>query len=252
MKKINFLAVTMAIAMFAAVVTGCSQKKENEIPEGTKIGNVKYFTTTDEAGNTLVNFIKETENGREVQETQYTKIEEGQGFLVATNSEGKFNLLTLDGMSFANATDYTFAPYFALTVEEKDAAKPMIILTDVGNGNHLAYNAETHANLAQVPGIKESVIPLSNGVTLFQNKDGWGFAQADKEEAILSGLKAINVISVKGKARYWVQSSDYTGIVDDEGNGIKGMSANQFKTLKRKATLLWESNGVTGILVNKL
>jgi len=244
----------LTIVAFAAVTfISCNSKKAPEIPEGTPIGNLKYFANTDDAGITTINFIKPGETGPEVVQTSYTKVEEiPAGFIVAHNADGKLNLLSLDGISFANASSYEVAPYFALTDDVEPGAGPMIVLTDVGNGNHLAYNIKDHNVLIQVSGLKETVIPLSNGITIFKKDNGWGFAKADQENPILEGLKAINVISVKGKASYWVQSADYTGIVDEEGNGVKSMNAKQIKKLIKNGKKLWEKDGVTGVLVKKL
>lgn len=251
MKKIFFLAVTCAIAMFAAVsMTSCNRKPSAPaIPEGTAIGNVEYFIAEDG----MVNFIKEKEdNTKETVATNYTSLElDASGFIVATEGEKKA-LLGINGSFFAYADEYTVAPYFAVATGEEKPDK--IVLTTIRfNKNHLAFDIKTHEKLVAVEGIKDEVLPLSNGITLFKKEGLWGFAPAKAETATLDGLKSIAVITVTGKETYyWVSSSDYTGLVDKDGNGIRPMGANAVKSLKKKGKLLWESGEVFAVEVKSL
>lgn len=249
MKKISFLAVACAIAMTAAVMTSCNSKKaEPTIPEGTTIGSIKYFM--DEGTNTI-SFIRDKEGTPEVQSTQYTEVKEDAGFLVAQDTDGKLNLLSLDGHSFAIAESYEVGTLAPITADETPAK---IVLTVVpGNGNHLAYEIASHTNLAMVAGIKSAVIPLSNGLTIYQKKTGWGFGKSTEEDGILEDLKGINAVSTQnGKFYFWVSSGDFTGLVDGDGNGVKPMSAAAFNALKKKGKTLWEKDGCVGIYVKSI
>ena len=250
MKKFfSFLVAALAIAI-AATMTSCSNKPAApEIPEGEAIGNVRYFI--DEATG-LVSFIKETvENGKEVVPTQYTKVTQEDGFLVGTESKDKLNILTLDGTSFAIASTYEVRPIFPVSANEPTDKK--IILTTVpGNDNHLAYDIKAHVNLSPAGGIKSVAIPLSNGITIYQNAKGWGFAPNGADDGTLESLKAINMVAAKGMVYFWVSSPDYTGIIDKDGNGIKPMSTAAFKALQKKGKLLWEYAGAVGIEVKAI
>ena len=247
MKKFfSFLVAAVTIAL-AATVTSCNNKsKEPVIPEGDPIGNVRYFV--DEATG-LVSFIKNKDDGtREVVTTEFTKVTQEDGFLVGYVTDEKQSILTLDGTQFAVASTYEVRTLFPVTAD--DPADHKIILTTVpGNDNHLAYDIKAHANLSPAGGIKSAVIPLANGITIYQNTKGWGFAPNGGDEGTLESLKAINVVSAKGEVYFWVSSPDYTGIIDKEGNGVKPMNAAGFKALQKKGKVLWEYAGVVGIAV---
>lgn len=244
MKKFSFLAVVGAIALLATV-TSCSNKPKGPvIPEGEAIGNIRYFF--DDTSKTI-SFIKTNSEGtKEVQPTEYIRIQANDaGFLVAHIDDDKMDLLSLDGLAFAKATGFEVETYFAssATVPEKK-----VILTVVPqNENHLAYDAATRTNLSLAGGIKSTVIPLDNGITIFENSKGWGFGPSDKEDATLDELKNIGVITAKGKFYLWVQSSNFTGIIDASGKGIKPMSAAAYKALQKKSKKLWEWADVVGI-----
>jgi len=249
MKKFSFFAVACAIAMTASVMTSCSEgKKAPEIPEGTAIGNIAYFV--DDAG--VIQFIKTNEDGtKEAHATEYKELKQEDGFIVAQNAEGHLNILSLEGQSFANAESYEVGTLFPIAADEQPAA---VVFTVVpGNGNHLAYLVESHASVAMVAGIKSAVIPLSNGFTIYQKKTGWGFAKSDAEDGILEDLKAVNAVSTKaGKCYFWISSKDFTGLVNEKGDGIKPMNANAFKALKKKGKVLWEKDGACGVLVKAI
>jgi len=249
MKKFSFFAVACAIAMTASVMTSCNSKPAApEIPEGTAIGNIKYFM--DEGTNKL-SFIKDKDGAPEVQTTEYTEIKAEDGFLVAQNAEGHLNILSLEGQSFAVAESYEVGTLAPVAADEKPAA---VVFTAVpGNGNHLAYDIKSHASLSMVAGIKESSIPLSNGYTIFKKKTGWGFAKSDAEDSVLEDLKAVNAVSTKaGKFYFWVSSKDFTGLVNEKGDGVKPMNQNAFKALKKKGKTLWEKDGACGVLVKAI
>ena len=250
MKKFSFFAVACAIAMTASMtMTSCSEgKKAPEIPEGTKIGNIAYFT--DDAG--TINFIKTNEDGtKEAHATEYKELKQEDGFIVAQNADGNLNILSLEGQSFAICSSYEVGTLAPVAADEQPAK---IVLTKLDfNGNHLAYLIESHASVAMVSGIKEAVIPLSNGYTIFKKKDGWGFGKSDAEDGILEDLKAVNAVSTKaGKFYFWCQSKDFTGLVNEKGDGVKPMNANAFKALKKKGKTLWEKDGSVGILVKSI
>jgi hypothetical protein len=104
-----------------------------------------------------------------------------------------------------------------------------------------------------VAGIKSTVIPLSNGFTIYQKKTGWGFGKSTEEDGILEDLKAVNAVSTKaGKFYFWISSTDFTGLVNEKGDGVKPMNQNAFKALKKKGKLLWERDGAVGILVKAI
>ena len=250
MKKFSFFAVACAIAMTAAVtMTSCGNKKaEPVIPEGTAIGNIKYFM---DEGTNKISFIKDKDGTPEVSATEYTEIKAEDGFLVAQNADGNLNILSLEGQSFAIAEAYevgTLAP-----VNDTDQPAAVVFTAVPGNGNHLAYLIASHASVAMVSGIKEAVVPLNNGFTIFKKKTGWGFAKSDAEDAVLEDLKAVNAVSTKnGKFYFWVSSKDFTGLVNEKGDGVKPMNQNAFKALKKKGKTLWEKDGAVGILVKAI
>ena len=249
MKKFSFLAVVGAIALLATV-TSCSNKPKGPvIPEGKPIGNISYFM--DEESQTL-SFIKTNADGsKEVQATEYVRIAaDDAGFLVAHIDDDKMDLLSLDGMAFAKATGFEVEPIFATSSEASD--KKVILTVVPQNENHLAYDAATRTNLSLAGGIKSTVIPLDNGITIFKNAKGWGFGPSDKEDPVLDELKNIGVISAKGKFYLWVQSSDFTGVIDATGKGIKPMGAAAYKALQKKGKKLWEWDGVFGTEVKAI
>ena len=249
MKKFSFFAVACAIAMTASVMTSCNSKPAApEIPEGTAIGNIAYFTADDGT----INFIKTNEDGtKEAHATEYKELKQEDGFIVAQNADGNLNILSLEGQSFAICSSYEVGTLAPVAADEQPAK---IVLTKLDfNGNHLAYLIESHASVAMVSGIKEAVIPLSNGYTIFKKKDGWGFGKSDAEDGILEDLKAVNAVSTKaGKFYFWCQSKDFTGLVNEKGDGVKPMNANAFKALKKKGKTLWEKDGSVGILVKSI
>jgi len=244
------LVATCAIAMFTAVMSSCNSKPAApEIPEGTAIGNVKYFIGEDN----LVKFITVKEDGsKEAVDTEYNNLElDSAGFIVATAGE-KFALLTLDGKFFAYAESYKAVPYFTIAADNEP---PLIVLTVVpGNDNHLAFDIKTGERLISVEGVNEEVIPLVGGVTLFKQKGVWAFANAKAELPTLNDLKTIAVVTAKGKTYYWVQSKEYTGLVDAEGNGVKRIGISAVKAYKKKGKLLWENEDKTvfGVEVNRI
>ena len=250
MKKIFSLAAMLTIAAFAAVsMTSCgNSKQEPVIPEGTAIGNIKYFV---EEGTNKLSFIKEKDGTPEVVTTEYTEIKAEDGFLVAQNADGNLNILSLEGQSFAICSSYEVSTLAPVAADEQPAK---IVMTKLDfNGNHLAYEIASHASVAMVSGIKEAVIPLSNGYTIFKKKGGWGFAKSDAEDATLEDLKAVNAVSTKaGKFYFWCQSRDFTGLVNEKGDGVKPMSAAAFKALQKKGKTLWEKDGAVGIYVKAI
>ena len=251
MRKFSFLVVACAIAMFTAVMSSCDRKPAApEIPEGTAIGNVKYFIGED----SLVKFIQVKDDGTKVAiDTEYSNLElDSAGFIVATVGE-KFELLKLDGKFFAFAESYKAMPYFTISSDE---VQSYMVLTKVPvNGNHLAFDVKTGECLINIEGIKEEVLPISNGITLFKKGGLWGIAEAQKEEAICEDLQAVAVVSVKAKATYyWVQAKAFTGLIDKKGQVVKPLGAAALKALKKKGKLLWENEDKTifGVEVNRI
>ena len=249
MKKFLFLALSVAIVTCAAVfLTGCKDSTP-KIPEGTAIGEFRYFEQTDEAtGLTTISFIDAEQN---VTKTTYTALEDHQDFIVATDgAEGNFALLNLKGSVFAVCESFKVLPLYE--VDDDTIAAPNFIKVSVKNGNHLAFSIPSLERLENIEGIKEDIIPLANGDVLFKQEGKWGIASGS-EIVSTAVCTAVAVIATKnGKVLYWIKRPDYTGVINREGKAVKRMSVAQFKQLKRKAKTLWEEGSVTAIWVKKI
>jgi hypothetical protein len=248
MKTMKFFAA-VTIALAAMSVSSCNNKQKTEAPEGTPIGE-GIFLVEQIDGDGYKTCVLKDSAGYALGDI-YASVENKETYLVATKHDGIIDLLTLKGRGIARCIEFTVLPYYP-TTEAKLTGK--FIKTDVGNGNHLAYDTKTHEKLIAVEGLKEDILPLDNGYTLFKLKGLWGIAQGSKEEPIISDAKEIVVITNKdGIPYFWVNyAGQGSGLLDGKGNAIKPISGTQMKNIKRKATVLWEEGPIAAIVVKSI
>ena len=243
-----FAAVTIALA--AMSVTSCGNKQDAKAPAGTPIGDGLFMVeNTLEDGTKTVQLQDST--GYAVGDT-YAAVADSGSYLVARKTSGAFELLSVKGGSFANAGSFEVKPYYA-TGETAPAGRFLKTLI-AANNNHLAFDVATHQRLIAVEGIKDNVLPLDNGYTLFQIKGLWGVAKADAEEPITSEATEIAVITTKaGKTYFWFNSkTNGAGVVDETGKAVKRLSPAQFKLLKKGGKKLWDEGGASAIVVKAI
>lgn len=248
MKRMNSFAA-VAIALAAMLVTSCGNKNESKLPDGQPIGEGLFLVEqTAEDGTKTVQLQDST--GYAVG-NEYTAIDDSGSYLAARKADGAFDLLTPKGNSFAVASSFDVKPYYATT--EPAPTGKFIKTMIAANNNHLAFDAETHQRLIAVEGIKDNVIPLGNGYTLFQIKGLWGVAKADAEAPIADGAKEIIVVTTKaGKTYYWLNTKTGAGLIDEVGKIVKRLSPAQMKAMKKKAKTLWNEDGASAIWVKAI
>jgi hypothetical protein len=248
MKTMKFFAA-MTIALAAMSVISCGNKNEQKAPEGTPIGDGIFLVENTLEDGTKCIQLKDS-LGSTLGEN-YTAVADSNSYLVVTKVGGGMDLLTLKGTQFATCAEFSVQPYYATTAAKLSGR---FIKTKIANGNHLAFDVTTHQKLIAVEGIKDDVLPLDNGYTLYKLKGLWGIAQGLSEEPIAAEAKEIVVITDKnGTPYFWVNyAAQGSGLLDGKGNAVKPISAAQIKSIKRKATLLWEEGPVSAIVVKNI
>lgn len=239
MRKINFMATTIAIALCATVgMTSCKNNAAPKEPEGEKMGNVRIV----QKDNGIKHIV--LADGYEEQ-TDYTTITDHKDFLVAT-SEDMTHLLNLDGGEFAVCDSFVVKDIYPVKSGETTSKYIELVLS---SGNHAARSyAKPHASLTNLTGVKEEVYPLSNGWIIYKMKGLYSFAKADAENGVMDPVfKEISAVSVKDKIYFLVKSSDFTGYVDSEGNGVKSLAPAAYKAAKKSGKQLWSAGVVSGI-----
>ena len=247
MKKIILLAPMVAIAICVAVFTSCKDKAP-ALPEGTPMGEFKYFEQTDEAtGAKTIAFI---DAQQKVTPTTYTSLTDHQDFIVATDgADGSFVLLDLKGSEFARCDSFKVQSLYAVSAETETTGT--FIKAYARNGNKLAFALPSLQRLENVDGIKQEILPLANGDVLYKQEEGWGIANTKDVLSTAICPEIVVIITQDGKTYYWVTRQDFVGVLE-QGEILKRMNAKQLKQLKRKATILWEEGGVSAILVKKI
>lgn len=235
-----FSVVAMTIALATVLLaTSCNKNSNDKAPLGTPIGQV--FMQEQEGGVYLTD-----STGNQISET-YAEILLEDKFIVCMKPDSTIDLANLQGVTFAHCASYEVKPYYTTTEESEEKN---FILTNVGNGNHLAFDYQELKRLVAVEGIKEATLPLDNGYLFYKLKGKWGIAKQGAEEPILSAVcSSVAFISTPKKVYFWVQSPDFTGIIDEEGTGVKAMS---LKALNRSGKVLWKEDEVSAIAVKKI
>lgn len=226
MKKMKFMATTIAIALCATVgMTGCKNNNTPKEPEGTKMGEI-YVVKKD-------NVYHITKADGYEYPTDYLSVTDYKDFLVGKTSTESNNieLLNLNGDNFAVCDSFSVKQVYPVKSGEKTAKYIELILN---TGNHAARGyTEPHTSLTQLTGVKEEIYPLSNSWIIYKMKGAYSFAKADAENGVMDPVfKEISVVSVKDKIYYLVKSADYTGYIDEEGNGVKSLTPAAYKAAK--------------------
>jgi len=248
MKKSRFL-VAVTIALAAAVTISCGNKNETKTPAGAPIGEGLFLVeqTAEDGAKT----VQLQDSAGVAIGSDYAAIADSGSYLAARKADGAFELLTPKGNSFAVASSFEVKTYYAVT---EPAPEGKFIKTLIAtNNNHLAFDAASHNRLIAVEGIKDNVIPLGNGYTLYKIKGLWGVATPDGEAPIADGAKEITVITTKaGKTYYWLNTKTGTGLIDEAGKIVKRLSPAQMKAMKKKAKTLWSEDGASAIWVKAI
>lgn len=234
------------IAFACAMFTACNSKTENKpaAPRGEKIGDV---------------FVVKKDNGRftivdkDNYDTQadYTEVADADGF-IASYSETGVDLMNYAGGVFTHCDSFAVKTLYPVA---EGVQETKFIKVWISGGNRLAMDFSKHASLCQVEGKKDDVFPLSNGFVIYEQGGKYGIVKQYSEEPILSAVCAeVSVVGVKDEVYYLVKTSDYTGYIDKEGNGIKPLSSGQYKSAKKAGKVLWsEKDGkVSGLAVAKI
>ena len=243
MKKISIKAAAIAIALCATVVTGCNNKNnETKAPKGITMGDVTVVSKGSAYRIVTVNGYEDP--------TDYTKVTDHKDFLSGHTDNG-IMLLDLNGNNFAVCDSFSVKHVYP--VKSGDTVNLYIELI-LASGNHVARTyVQPHTCMSEISGVKEEIYPLSNGWLIFKMKGLYGFAKGDAEDPTLDAVcKEISVVSVKDKIYFLVKSSDYTGYVDIEGNGIKSLTPAAYKKAKNSGTKLWSEGAVSGLEKDKL
>ena len=248
MKTMKFF-VAMTIALAAVLVTSCGKKNEPKLPEGTPIGEGLFLVEQTAKDGTKTVLLQDstcaTVGG------DYTAIADSGSYLAARKADGAFELLNKRGGTFAHASSFEVKTYYATTTATPTGK---IIKTMIAaNNNHLAFDLASHQRLITVEGIKDNVLPLDNGYTLYQIQGLWGVAKPDADTPLADGAKEIVVITNKdGKTCYWINTKDGAGLINEKGEVIKRISPVQMKAIKKKAEKLWDEGAASAIVVKNI
>ena len=241
--------VAVTIALAAAVTISCGNKNEQKLPAGDPIGDGLFLVEQTAEGGTKTVQLQDSA-GYAISDP-YPAIADSSSYLVARKADGSFDLLVPKGSSFAVASSFEVKNYYATT--EPAPTGKFIKTLIAANGNHLAFDAASHNRLISVEGIKENVLPLGNGFTLYKIKGLWGVAKPDAEAPIADGAKEIIVVTTKaGKTYYWLNTKTGAGLIDEAGKIVKRLSPAQMKLLKKKAKTLWSEDGASAIWVKTI
>lgn len=245
MKKSTFAAVVITMC-----VTVCScnsvKKEEKKVPEGQKIGQLTLVEEKDDAG--VVTLVLYDKDGyRSV--TDFVKVEDMNGFLVGYQKDGSKDLLTPQGGTFCHCDSFEVKQQYASSTKPvADSAK--YVRAFLSTGNILAYPFGNLRNAAQVEGLKENVLVLDNGFSFYKQKGKWGIIKSAAAEPILGAVcSSVGIISTPSTVYFWVNSPDYVGLIDEQGEAVKNVPA---AVLKRQGTKLWDEGAVFGYAVNAI
>lgn len=240
--KTKALMAVAALALSVCMVSCGNNKKQQEGPQGEKMGEV--FVVKKENGK----FTLVTGDGYDYSE-DYDSVSDAGGFLAGYSGE-KIVLLSYKGLSFTTCASFEIRPLYSAGGDSVDVK---YIAVSLKNGMKVAFDLSTRTSLCKCEGMKEGVYPLSNGYVIYQQEGKLGFAKNGAEEPILDTVcSEMVVVSVKDKVYLLIKSDDFTGYIDWEGNGVKQLSNSQFKVARKAGKVLWDEGKVKAVAVSKI
>lgn len=245
MKKSIFTVISMMVV--AVLATGCgnsAKQKENVIKT---VGNFSVVERTSNDG--TKGFAMIDSAGADVTYSLYKDIADEGRFIKAITFEDKVDVFTLAGRHACSGDSIKVKNYYA--TGEKPSAKQYLELSFGTRVND--FNLDNFESLLSIESSREKIYPLDNGMIIYAFDGRFGLAAAGQEEPALGNVcSKITVICLKDKVVYLIKSDDFTGYIDDKGEGIKQLSRTQYKKALKAGKLLWEDGDVSARLVNKI
>ena len=244
MKKSIFTVISMMVV--AILATGCrnsAKQKENVIKT---IGSLSVVERTVDSltGLAMIDSV-----GTEVTYSLYKDITDEGSFIKAVTFDDKVEIYLHNGRHVISGDSINVKNYYA--VGEKPSAKQYLELSFGERVN--AFELTKLESLLRIESSREQVYPLDNGLVIYAFDKHYGLAKVGAEEPIVENVcSEITVISLKDKVVYLIKSDDFTGYIDDKGEGIKQLSRAQYKKALKAGKLLWEDGNVSARLVSKI
>lgn len=244
MKKSIFTVISMMVV--AVLATGCgnsAKQKENVIKT---VGN---FSVVERTSNDVTGFAMIDSTGTEVTYSLYKDITDEGSFIKAVNFEDRVDVFTMEGRNVCSGDSIEVKNYYA--VSETPSSKKFLKLFFGERVN--AFNLDKIESLLHIESSREQIYPLDNGFVIYAFDKHYGLAKVGEEEPVLGNVcSEITVICLKDKVVYLIKSDDFTGYIDDKGEGIKQLSRAQYKKALKAGKLLWEDGNVSARLVSKI
>lgn len=246
MKKNLFIVISMMMVAFL-VATSCgnsAKQKENVIKT---IGSLSVVERTTDDGTTGFTMIDSA--GIEVTYSLYKDITDEGNFIKALTFDGKVEIYHPNGRHAVSGDSIKVKNYYA--TGEKPSAKQYLELSFGERVN--AFDLEKIESLLHIESSREQIYPLDNGLVIYAFDRHYGLAKVGADEPELGNIcSEITVICLKDKVVYLIKSDDFTGYVNDKGEGIKQLSRAQYKKALKAGKLLWEDGKVSARQVSKI
>lgn len=241
-------SVSAVISMMAVVIltTGCGNSAKNKEKVINTIGNFSVVERSVD-GFTGVALIDSV--GADVTYGVYKAITDEGKFIKAVTSEDRVEVYRFNGHHACSGDSVEVKNFYA--AGETPSGRQFLKLFFGERVN--AFYLEDMKSILTIESSREEVYPLDNGYVIYMHDKRYGFAKEQEQEPVIENIcNEITVICLNDKVVYLIKSDDFTGYVDNEGNGIKRLSRAQYKKALNTGKLLWKDGKVSARLVKKI
>lgn len=244
MKKSVLSVILMAVVV--SMTTGCGNSAKNKENVIKQIGNLSVVERSTADGSTGLAMIDSA--GTEVTYSLYKDITDEGKFIKAVTQD-KVDVYALNGRHVCSCDSVKVKNYYA--TGETPSTKQYL---EIAFGQRVNdFDLDKLESILNIESSRQSIYPLDNGFVIYAYDGRFGLAAAGQEKPVLDNVcSEIAVICLKDKVHYLIKSDDFTGYVDEKGNGIKQLSRSQYKKALKAGKLLWEDGKVQARLVKKI
>lgn len=244
MKKSVFAIISMiAVAILATSCDNSAKNKENVV---CTIGS---FSVVERSVDGFTGVAMIDSVGTNVTYGVYKAITDEGKFIKAVTAEDRVEVYRLNGQHAFSGDSIEVKNFYATGETPSDKQFLKLFFGERVNGFYL----EDMNSILAIESSREEIYPLDNGYVIYSYDKHYGLAQEQKQEPVLENIcDEITVICLKDKVVYLIKSDDFTGYVDNKGNGIKKLSRAQYKKALNTGKLLWKDGKVSARLVKKI
>ncbi len=244
MKKSVYAVISMMVVVILA--TGCGNSAKNKEKVICTIGS---FSVVERSVDGFTGVAMIDSVGTDVTYGVYKAITDEGKFIKAVTPEDKVEIYRLDGHHAYSGDSVEVKNFYATGETPSDKQFLKLFFGERVN----AFYLEDMKSILTIESSREEIYPLDNGYVIYMFDRHYGLAKEKEQEPVLENIcDEITVICLKDKVVYLIKSDDFTGYVDNQGNGIKRLSRAQYKKALDTGKLLWKDGKVSARLVKKI